>query len=166
MSLVLSQVGRESFEPWNRDVKIWGTHLGSSVLTDPLPRGGSMIPSSSSPSTLHSFMSHAGDEASCRGVRLLWLAKVYSFHLVPSQKELVGPKPQHCLLLWHQEPPCEVDHQRNFTGSAQPSSSSHDMVVGLGSPHGTSPCSMWEGRGKAAGRLRGGRTLREGKTGT
>lgn len=38
----------------------------------------------------------------------MWVAKVYSLHLAPSQEELMGSKSQHYLPLWHQEPLAEV----------------------------------------------------------
>lgn len=57
---------------------------------------------------LCSFLPYPRDESSCRGITLLWVANVCSFHIAPSQEELIDAEPHCYLLLWLQEPSCEV----------------------------------------------------------
>lgn len=79
------------------------------------------------------------------------VANVYFLHLAPTQEELIGPT------LCPAVAPGTISrggHQKDFMGGAQASSPNWDMVVGLGSPHGTFLCGMQEGHGKATERAR------------
>lgn len=85
--------------------------------------------------------------------RLLWVANVYSLHLAPSQEELIGPKPRHYLLLWHQEPPAEVTIRGTSWEQPNRGHSAGTWWWGWGLPVGH-PCAA---RGRAVGKLPGGR---------